>query len=57
MVKNGGIEPKIMSLSLIYDKLWTIFDFSCGCLATKFQKTQKFFQESDMNIIVASIPP
>ena len=56
MVENGGIEPKIMFLSPIYNKLWPIFDFSRGCLATKIEKAQKFLLEGDRNLILISIP-
>ena len=52
MVVNGGIEPKIMGLSNIYAKLWPIFDFSCGCLATKFEKRQNSELKAGRNLVL-----
>ena len=48
MVDNGGIEPKIMTLSQIYQEIWSVLGFSCCCLATmKSKNACKFVQEGD----------
>ena len=58
MVENGGIEPKIMTLSqFIYQEIWSILGFSRCCLATKSKNACKFVQEGDRNLILVSIPP
>ena len=59
MVENGGIriEPKIMTLSQIYQKIWSILGFSRCCLATKSKNACKFVQEGDRYLILLSIPP
>ena len=56
MVENGGIEPKIMTLSQIYQEIWSILGFSRCCLATKSKNACKFVQEGDRNLILVSIP-
>jgi hypothetical protein len=57
MVENGGLEPKIMTLSQIYQKIWSILGFSRCCLATKSKNACNFFQDGDRNLILVSIPP
>ena len=57
MVKNGDIEPKIMTLSQIYQEIWSILGFSRCCLATKSKNACKFVQEGDRNFILVPIPP
>ena len=57
MVENGGIEPKIMTLSQICQEIWSILCFSHCCLATKYKNAGKFAQKGDMNLIFASIAP
>ena len=57
MVENGGIEPKIMTLSQIYHEIWSILGFSRCCLATKSKNACKFVQEGDRNLVLVSIPP
>ena len=58
MVENGGIDPKIMILSLTYDKLWPIFDFYVVAQQPNCKKKHKnYLQEGNWNIIGAYIPP
>ena len=57
MVENGGIEPKIMTLSQIYQEIWSILGFSRCCIATKSKNACKFVQKGDRNLILVSIPP
>ena len=54
MVENGGLDPKFNFLFHMYNKVWPIFDFSRGCLATKFQK---FLFEFDGNLIIIVTVP
>ena len=56
MVENGGIEPKIMILSLTYDKLWPIFDFYVVARQPNCKKHKNYLQEGNWNIIGAYIP-
>ena len=57
MVENGGIEPKIMTLSQIYQEIWSILGFLRCFLATKSKNACKFVQKGEMNLILVSIPP
>ena len=57
IVENGGIEPKIMTQSQIYKKIWAILGFSLRCLATKSENTCKFVQKVGGNLVTVHIPP